>query len=646
MMKGLSSNRSMIARITPYALPALTVTLGLQLLQTFVPGVSWYLRDVRLVGTFGLLPYAFAPFFLALFAGVVRRLLGARLSLWVVSGGVVVLRLAEQASRSSEFDLWVSIAGLTLLLMFIPLFIGHVRSLGKHNSHRWVFGIVLGFALELALRALFGFRPISSVHGVFPFGVLALVGLSIFLAIYREPFHSDEIETEVRWGSAVSLLIFGPYTLLQVLMLGSPGYLGEVANINANLSVLFVMLGYLAAVAGVYLGFANPHALHPGIALVFSAYLGVSIFFAEQAGFYYLPTSILIQGYAGFGLAIVGTANAKGVRRGISRTTLMCGVGMILFLMIMFGFYVAQDIALPFKRPMLPAIAGVLLGLLILQASVIVRSRPATTARYAAAPLAALALMLFPLGHWISSPHQTGSLIAGENVRVMTYNIHSGFDATGQLDLEEIAGVIEESGADIVGLQEVSRFRFMDASTDIPSWLSHRLGMAYVFRGTEEPVWGNALLSRFPIVDWGWEELPRAGKLIGRGYLWARIDVGGPEPMLVIVTHLHHLGPDSQARQEQVPALLEFWNRQKYTILLGDMNAEPESAEMEMISDAGLNDAWSSVGEGRGYTFSSLDPVKRIDWLWYSDELIPLEIEVIQTKASDHLPVQALFQVR
>lgn len=646
-MKSLSAPGSTIARIARYTLPTLTFVLGLQLIDTFVSSVSWYLRDVKLVGTFGLLPYAFAPFVLALFAGFLRRALGPRLSLWVTSGGVAVVRLAEQVSRNSEIDLWLSITGLALFLMLIPLFIGHARSLGSHNSHRWVFGFVLGFAIELSLRALYNFRPLNSIDGVLPAVIVAILSLAVLIAIWREPFHSSEFDSDVSWGSALSLVVFGPLIVLQVLLFGSPGYLGEVASLTPSLSFAVVMLGYLSACAGIYFGFTNPHALHPLIALLFTAFLALSSYYAANSGLYLILSLLLAQGYAGFGLALVGIANSKGIHRGLFRTILMSGFGMILFLIMVFGFYIAQEIPLPFQRSIFPATAGVLVGLLILQATMLVRSRAVTTARYLAAPAAAVVLLLVPLIHWIfsgSSPEWAHT--DGGGVRVMTYNIHSGFNTDGQPDLEAIAQVIESSDADIVGLQEVSRWRFMDASSDVPYWLARRLGMAYVFQGTEEPIWGNALLSRYPIIEWGWGDLPRAGKLIGRGYLWARIDVGEVEPVLVIVTHLHHLAPDSHARQVQIPEILQFWGGQAYSVLLGDMNAEPGSAEMEMISAEGFKDAWTEVGEGVGYTFSSDDPVKRIDWLWHSDDLVPAEIGVIQTQASDHMPVQAFFLAR
>jgi endonuclease/exonuclease/phosphatase family metal-dependent hydrolase len=461
---------------------------------------------------------------------------------------------------------------------------------------------------------------------------------------WRETFDSDRSNSEVNLGSGFSLVMLGPWMLLQMLLLGSHGFIGEVANISPSLSFTVVILGYAAALIGAYVGFKSPHGLPPLLALLFSGVLGITNYFAVGSGPYYIPVLLFSQGYLGFGLALVGVANSKGARIGLARTTVISGLGMILLLILLFGFYMAQDIALPFQRSLFPAVAGFLVGLAILQATIHVRSHAATATRYPDALIAALALLVVPLGHWVLADQPPMLKAAsGEDVRVMTYNIHSGINPYGQPDLEAIARVIEASGADIIGLQEVSRMRLQDASMDMPYWLAKRLGMAYIFRGTEEPIWGNAILSRYPIIEWGWADLPRAGKLIGRGYLWSRIDTGGPEPILVIATHLHHLEPDSQARQQQVPELVQFGAGQSHVIVLGDMNAEPGSAEMNMFSEAGLIDAWALAGQGSGYTFSSLDPEKRIDWLWFSDDLIPREIEVIQTHASDHLPVDALF---
>jgi endonuclease/exonuclease/phosphatase family metal-dependent hydrolase len=221
----------------------------------------------------------------------------------------------------------------------------------------------------------------------------------------------------------------------------------------------------------------------------------------------------------------------------------------------------------------------------------------------------------------------------------MTYNIHSAFGSLGRHDPEAIAQVIEDSGAQVVALQEISRDRLLDGGSDLVTWLSRRLDMPIVFNGTEEPHWGNAILSRLPVLAHGSGELPRDGSLIGRGYTWAEIDVGADDPLLVVNTHLHQIEEDHDVRLEQVPVLLDFWDGRPNLILLGDLNAEPDAPEIALLAEAGLIDSWLEAGSGPGLTWSVVDPQKRIDWIWHSPDLVGTQAELIQTLASDHLPL-------
>jgi endonuclease/exonuclease/phosphatase family metal-dependent hydrolase len=318
---------------------------------------------------------------------------------------------------------------------------------------------------------------------------------------------------------------------------------------------------------------------------------------------------------------------------------------MVIFLTLSFAYYVAQDMALPLPREAFPAAAAFLLGLLIFVASLQARNKSESAWNYSGLTTAAV-LSLVPLIFWASmgsapAPEQP----TGFPLKVMSYNIHSAYNIQGSQDLEAIARVIEDSGADIIGVQEISRVRLMDGAADMPSWLSQRLDMPFVFRGTEEPIWGNAILSRYPILESGWGNLPKEGSLIKRGYLWARIDLGEPEPLLVIVTHLHQIEADTLVRQAQVPVILEFMKDTGYSVLLGDLNAEPGSAEINLITGAGLVDSWAEAGLGDGFTYSSGDPINRIDWIWHTADLEVEKVEVIQTQASDHMPVIAVFEL-
>lgn len=181
----------------------------------------------------------------------------------------------------------------------------------------------------------------------------------------------------------------------------------------------------------------------------------------------------------------------------------------------------------------------------------------------------------------------------------------------------------------------------MSGGIDMVSWLSDRLDMEAVFAGTADKLWGVAILSKYPILTSGSGPLPRLDSLIPRGYIWARIDVGAQKPLFIINTHLHHIADDQYIRLAQVPILLETWDESSSTILLGDMNAVPETDEMNMISQAGFIDSWVEVGAGNEFTVPAYDPRVRVDWIWHTEDLKSLETLVISTSASDHLPVIA-----
>lgn len=54
-----------------------------------------------------------------------------------------------------------------------------------------------------------------------------------------------------------------------------------------------------------------------------------------------------------------------------------------------------------------------------------------------------------------------------------------------------------------------------------------------------------------------------------------------------------------------------------------------------------LVDAWVEAGVGDGYTFSSQNPDRRIDYVMKSNDVVARSAAVITSEASDHLPVVA-----
>ncbi len=640
-----STNSRFVSQVRSYLLPTLAITFGLQFLRSFIPGLAWYLRDTVAVGTLSLIPYAFGTIGLGFLAPLLRRITGNKAALWITAGGLTLMRVAEQICSSPGIDLWFNIAGIGFFLNFLVIFIGCTKDSNTNPSARWAYGLILGFALDTGLRGIFGHRDLSTVSGFFPLAIILILAALILWSLTKEAKPKQESMCDATGRNSLGLLAIGSYMVLQLLYFQSSGWIEEVAGLDFPLGFIIVMLGYFVAARGLGLGYAHPRLLHPLLAIGFGVLLCITIFYANQLAGFAILTVLVGQFYLGWGLAGIGLTNDPRTKRGLWRTTMSVTGGMVLFLALSFAYYLALDISLPIPRDSFPAIAAGILGILITLGTAQNRERSDATWNHSGT-IAAGILVLIPLLCWISwRTPPVPSQPDGYPVKVMTYNIHSGYNVEGGQDFEAIARVIEESGADIIGLQEVSRVRLMDGAVDMTTWLSRRLEMHVLFLGTGEPTWGNALLSRYPIIESGEGNLPDEGSLIKRGYLWAAIDIGEDEPLLVIVTHLHHIVADSEIRQVQVPDILDFWDAQGQTVLMGDLNAEPDSAEMGLISRAGLVDSWVESGIGDGYSYYATDPDIRIDYLWHSPDLEVLEIEVIQTTASDHLPVVVEFEL-
>ncbi len=624
-------------------LPALVIVLGLQMLRSIIPGLAWYLKDTRGASTLDLIPYAFGTFSLGFLAALLVRLLGGRVAMWVTAGSLAILRIVEQISFSPGLDFYLAIAGTGLFLNFLPIYIAWRREKPEPETAQWTYGLILGFALDLTLQGIFGFRGLSTIRGWAALIVVIILSALIIWRIWAET-RSGPIQTGEAQGSAPALLLaIGPFFVLQMLFLESPGWLEEVSGLPFPWGFILVTMGYFFAAGGLTVGFARPLRQHPSLAVGLGLLLVYGIYYADQLGRAAIALILIGQFTLGWGLAAIGSATRQRVRKTMWRTTLSVNSSMLIFLILSFAFYAAQDIALPISRASFPTLAAGLLVGMIIWATLQIRSQSPAPGDYSAV-LATGILLVIPLVCWAGwGTTALKSTTSGFPVKVMNYNIHSAFNIAGSQDLEGIAQVIEASGADIVGLQEISRTRLMDGGADMPTWLAKRLGMEVIFQGTEEPIWGNAILTRYPILESGSGVLPREGSLIGRGYLWARLDLGGGESMLVIVTHLHQVVADVPVRLAQVPVILDFWNGRDSTVFMGDLNAKPDSEEIQLIYDAGLVDSWLEAGQGLGYTDASNNPNKRIDYLWHSPDLKALDIEVIQTQASDHMPVVANF---
>jgi endonuclease/exonuclease/phosphatase family metal-dependent hydrolase len=338
------------------------------------------------------------------------------------------------------------------------------------------------------------------------------------------------------------------------------------------------------------------------------------------------------------GVIVVGIGAGNG-RSGLRNLTLGNGIGWLLMAIFTFLYYAGYDIALPFNNDLLFPIAALTIGICAFFAA---RTIPETgtvpAPKRSWTILLVLLLLILPIVQMFNRPT---TAVSGDGfpVRIMTYNLHNGFDQMGHLGLEALAQVIEAENPDVVGLQEVNRGWVINGSTDMLNWLSQRLDMPYVWGPTTGPLWGNAVLSRLPLNEVNLQTLPPPDMLLGRGFIWADVDAGNGDHVAIIDTHYHHKEDGSDIRVEQSQAILDYWAERPFTLLMGDLNAEPSAPEIQQILDSGLLDVLDENNVVPGYTYDALHPFRRIDYIFITPDLAAINASVPPEPASDHLPI-------
>jgi endonuclease/exonuclease/phosphatase family metal-dependent hydrolase len=231
----------------------------------------------------------------------------------------------------------------------------------------------------------------------------------------------------------------------------------------------------------------------------------------------------------------------------------------------------------------------------------------------------------------------------------MSYNVHHGEGMDGEIDLGRIAQVILREKADLVALQEVDRGVRRTGGVDMPAELARLTGMTAVFSNNfsfQGGEYGNAILSRFPIDRSQNTHYAMVREGEQRGLLRATVNVDG-QRLLFMATHLDYR-PDDAERMANVRELIEMIHRDAAlpVIIAGDFNDVPGSRTHAAMKQV-FQDVWEIVGQDHGYTFSSVQPTRRIDYVFYKPEgaLTPQRAWVPLSLASDHLPLVVEFRL-
>ncbi len=240
---------------------------------------------------------------------------------------------------------------------------------------------------------------------------------------------------------------------------------------------------------------------------------------------------------------------------------------------------------------------------------------------------------------------------SGQKIRLLSYNVQAGISTRRYRhylthswkhvlphpqrfhNLDRVAQLAR--GYDIVGLQELDAGSLRSGYVNLTEYLSERAGLPFWSDQTNRRIGRIArhsmgLLSRFRPSEIVEHRLP--GRIPGRGVLFIRYGTTH-DPLVVLILHLA-LG--KRARLSQIDYISEIVNSYRHVIVMGDMNCQSDSEEMDYLIDRTL---MREPFHGHD-TFPSWRPQHNIDHILVTPTLQVDHVSALNFSLSDHLPLE------
>lgn len=665
----------------------LTTAVTVELVRSVGPLLDRaFTNGVVTVAVTALVTFALPGLFVALF--VARLRVSGRVVL-VAVGTLAVFRLVLQgltqaiAGGTDLGDLRYA-AGLAAVavalatLVLVAAFVGGARSAGEGAAARWTpgtrvtLGVGLGVLLATGIGLTLGTWDAYWRAGVWGWGPTVLVTGALCACSWLLR-HRPGGET-----APSGLWLLGPFLALSVQVVANPSFVAAQAGVSLSFAAAGIAVAVLLVAVGVPwaagwwrhpVGRFAPTVLTVVTALLLAWALMWPEPVAEPARAGWLVFTALLLTVPLLALLLCAGLDRDPRPAGwlrLSGAATLVGLGLILPLLV---FQVDYDVPLPFPNAWIPVAVAIVLGVPgswaglraatrgtgVAAAPVeehAIRTRAARRAAVASAlPVRSLAVVTavvvaFSLLGVRQTSTPTGAVSATPGdapgtLRVLDWNLHYGVSADPGVDLDEMAAVIEGSGADVVLLQEVSRGWVLGGGADMGTFLARATGMRILFVPAADRQFGNAILwdpGLGDLTDVRRTELPYGDGPQRRSALSATVDADGV-PVRFTSVHLQHRVENTPTRLEQLAALFEVEPVTGAYVLGGDLNAGPGSPELDLIEAQGLVSAQDEVGDPTARTFPALHPVERIDWVFGSDAIAFASAEVLDPVASDHRPV-------
>ncbi|MFC0508456.1 endonuclease/exonuclease/phosphatase family protein [Micromonospora costi] len=639
---------------------ALGVVLVTDVLRVWLPGIITIFGQAASTPAELMGAFALGWFVLALAAPPLIRRVGARP---VTIGAAVLLaaaRFALTATPGGRPQLWLATTGLLAGLVW---FAGTAAT-----NDRPVPGLALGLAVGAAGHAVLDTYDLvwwgrweAWVAG----GVLA----GLFLVGHApRPAPPGAAGVRAWFLAGPALLLAGMVALSPALARTATSYLqGEagvaVSPVLGSLPLPVAVAGFLAVALAV-----APRRFPAAVARVRwlggpLALLAGAVLLALDRGSLLLPALLLSALGLGACLALtaaeppgadlsaagpsgIDPAAAPADRRAASRRAYAATAGMLVFAVAAVAYYSAYDLGYP--NGWVPVAVAALVAAVALAAgrADVPPARAAGPAhpevRVPLPPVrtTAAVTVLALLAPVVADDVPVTSNREGppSHLTVVAYNIRMGFGLDGRLDPDALADLVSRRTPDVVLLSEVDRGWLLNGGHDTLDLLADRLHMAYVFAPAADPLWGDAVLSRWPVTAPRTLPLPAVGAPTGAQALAVTLDLGDGVRPVVVSTHLQP--PPGRQPVVQARAVADFARRYaagRPLVVAGDMNTEPGDAAFAEFTRAGLVDALATA---RPLPTSPADrPREQIDHVFVTPGVTASHAVAPGGTASDHLPV-------
>ncbi len=225
-------------------------------------------------------------------------------------------------------------------------------------------------------------------------------------------------------------------------------------------------------------------------------------------------------------------------------------------------------------------------------------------------------------------------------MKIMSFNTQHCLNyVTQEIDFQIMADAILKCEADVVGLNEMHNEGNHFEYTDQTKTLSELTGIKnyYFAKATDiddEGPFGNSILSKYPIVSIENIPIPDPEEKTGtdlyetRSLLKAKLENG----LTIMITHF---GLNHDEHLNAVKVVCENLETEK-CILMGDFNVEPDNNVLNPIKEKMFDTA--NLYSPDLLSFPSIDPYKKIDYIFTSRDLVVKSADIPNIVAADHRP--------